>query len=190
MAYSVNWNTKVIDIPQADLEFVSGTRYRLDLNDFFDTIKALEASEEGMMHLDIINGQAPPRSVGSVPFPREVEVINGYTITFENGMYDAEIYGGNHNIADVRNQNNVSILTNISAGLIETGTSGLTASEAADLAFLRKRQTNTYITSQATSKSRLLDDDDATVIAEWDLFEDEAGTQPYRGLGVERRNKL
>ena len=40
-----------------------------------------------------------------------LEIINGYTLTFEDGQYAVNIYGGNSNVADVNNKNQVSVNT-------------------------------------------------------------------------------
>lgn len=57
---------------------------------------------------------------------------------------------------------------------------------AVELAMLRNKQ----ITNPSTGKMTVYDDDGVTVLAEGDLFEDAAGTQPYRGQGAERRERL
>ena len=48
MAVSIDWATKVINVPQADLTFVGGTLYEHDTNAFRLELKALEASAAGM----------------------------------------------------------------------------------------------------------------------------------------------
>lgn len=49
---------------------------------------------------------------------------------------------------------------------------------------------NTRITDGTAGTFKILDDDDSTVLLSGPLFEDSAGTQPYRGQGAERRGKL
>jgi hypothetical protein len=58
-----------------------------------------------------------PVTVGGVTLARVIEIINGYTITFENGQYAVNLVGGNTNIADVTNVNQVSVRSANSAGL-------------------------------------------------------------------------
>jgi hypothetical protein len=62
-------------------------------------------------------------------------VINGYTVTFQDvgTPYTVRCAGANHNIADVKTVNQVSLIIGNSAGLqvVETGVSGLTAAESA-----------------------------------------------------------
>lgn len=58
----------------------------------------------------------------------------------------------------------------------------------ADLALMRKILDNRLHTDPVTGKMTLYDDDGVTPIREWDIFEDVAGGQPYRGQGSERRD--
>jgi hypothetical protein len=55
---------------------------------------------------------------------------------------------------------------------------------------IRKLLQNRYEVDQVTKKVRLYDDDDTSILLEADVFEDAAGTQPYRGQGIERRNRM
>lgn len=52
----------------------------------------------------------------------------------------------------------------------------------------RKHQTNKLVTDPTTGVATLYDDDGATPLETSDMFEDVAGTQPYRGQGAERRD--
>jgi hypothetical protein len=56
--------------------------------------------------------------LGGVTYARVVEIISGYTITFEDGQYAVNLTGANSNIGDVVNVNQVSIRSANSAGLI------------------------------------------------------------------------
>jgi hypothetical protein len=49
---------------------------------------------------------------------RVVELINSYTITFEDGQYAVNLTGANSNIADKVNVNQVSVRASNSAGLV------------------------------------------------------------------------
>jgi hypothetical protein len=62
--------------------------------------------------------------VGGVTLARVVEVINGYTVTFEDGQYAVRLEGANHNIGDVKNVNQVSLVIGNTAGLIVTSSGG------------------------------------------------------------------
>jgi hypothetical protein len=136
VAISIHWGTRVITVPQADLTLVSGSLYELDVEDFRLALKDIEDSEEGMAFPDTHRRNAPVTLAGAT-YAQTLEIINGYTVTFEatGSPWTARIVGGNHNIGDVKNVNHVSLIIGNSAGLIvlETGTSGLTPAESAKL---------------------------------------------------------
>lgn len=122
MAISVDWGTRVITVNKADMTLVSTVPYdvyELDLDVFRLALRDLEDNGPGMSYPTTHNHVAPI-NVGGVFLARVVSIINGYTLTFENGTYAASIVGGNSNLADVVNLNNVSIRTNNTAGLVET----------------------------------------------------------------------
>lgn len=119
MAITVDWPTQVINIPKADLLLVqtNPTEIReLDLDDFRLELKAIEASAEGMPFVDM-HQHNPPITVGGVTLARVVEIINGYTITFEDGQYAVNLVGANSNVGDNVNVNQVSVRSANSAGL-------------------------------------------------------------------------
>jgi hypothetical protein len=121
MAISIDWATKVITVPKADTTLVSAGPPEirsLDVNQFRKDLNALQAGEEGMW-ADTTHNHSPPVSVGGITLGRVVEIINGYTITFENGAYAVNLTGANNNVSDVVNLNSVSIRSANSAGLIE-----------------------------------------------------------------------
>jgi len=119
MAISVDWGTKIITVPQADLTFLGGTLYELETNAFRLTVLALQASEAGAPYPDIFSHNTTVLLAG-IQYARIIEIINGYTVTFEDGQYAVNLVGSNNNIADVVNINQVSVRLNNSAGLIQT----------------------------------------------------------------------
>jgi len=134
MAISIDWGTKIISVPQSYLTNLGGGVYELDLDEFRLDLKDLEDDEEGMAHLDthIHNTEV---TLAGVTYSRFIEIINGYTITFEDGQYAVNLAGANSNIADVSNVNQVSIRSFNSAGLITVTTgSGVTAQDKLDIA--------------------------------------------------------
>lgn len=191
MAISINWGTRVINVPQADLTFLSGALYELDVDWFRLQLKDLEDDEDGMPFPDTHRHNTEVQLAG-VTYARTVEIINGYTVEFEDGFYTVSCVGANHNLADVLVQNCVSLIIGNAAGLIvrESGTSGLTPEESTDLETIRKTMVNRQVTDPVTGKLTVYDDDDTAVYAEADIYEDAAATQPYRGQGVERRDRL
>ena len=116
MSISVDHLTREIYIPQADLTFVSTGLYLLDVNDFWLWLKDWE-DDEANINMPATHSRFPEVTVGGVTLAAVLEVINGYTVTFEDGMYAVKLGGANNNIADVLNVNMVSLRSNNSAGL-------------------------------------------------------------------------
>jgi len=133
MAISVDWAAKIINVPQADLTPLGGSVYELDLDAFRLALKALEAGAEGMAELDT-HSHNTLVTVAGLTLARVVEIINGYTVTFEDGQYGVNAVGANSNLADVLVRNQVSVNTANSAGLIVTagGVTPLTQQEIRD----------------------------------------------------------
>lgn len=114
---TINWLTRVILIPQSFLTLVSGVLYELNVDDFRLVLKDIEDSEEGMPFPDTHRHNTEVVLSG-VTYARTFEIINGYTVEFENGMYRVRCVGANHNIADVQVINSVSLIIGNSAGLV------------------------------------------------------------------------
>lgn len=119
MSISINWKTKVIFIPQSFLTPLGGALYELDTDVFRRALKNLEDDEIGMMY-DDTHKHNTTVLLGGIEYARIVEIINGYTVTFEDGQYAVNLVGSNNNIADVTNVNQVSVRPANSAGLIQT----------------------------------------------------------------------
>lgn len=117
MAISINWATKVIFVPKSYLTALGGERYRLDVNQFRLDLKDIEDGDEGMA-FDDTHSHATEATLSGVTYARQVQIINGYTVEFENGTYQVECVGANHNIGDVKVVNSVSLIVGNSAGLI------------------------------------------------------------------------
>lgn len=113
----------MITVPQADLTYVSAGLYELDVEDFRLWLKDWEDSEVGMAMPDTHRRNAPVTLAGTT-YAQTFELVNGYTVTFENGSYRVRVTGGNHNVGDVMNVNSVSIEIGNSAGLIAVDTGG------------------------------------------------------------------
>ena len=130
---TIDWPTGVISVPQSYLSSLGGGIYELDVDQFRLDLKALEDDSDGIMWppTHIHNTQV---TLSGVTYARTVEIINGYTIEFEDTgtPYTVKCVGANHNIGDVKVVNNVSLLIGNSAGLI-VGTSGVGDPWAANL---------------------------------------------------------
>lgn len=124
MAYvSVDWATKVITVDQSGLTGPIQTTpievYQLDLDDFRLQLKNLEDDALGIPHVDT-HQHNPPVTISGVTLGRVVEVINDYTVTFlPDAPWAVDIIGGNSNVSDRMNPNNVSIRAANSAGLTD-----------------------------------------------------------------------
>lgn len=131
MAYSVNWLTKVISIPSADLVLVSGTRYQLPMSDFLSEIRRLEWAFDGGLWagqiLDHANARLNFAGGNYAPFD---EVINDYTVQFTGAATRVDLVGSNNNLIDVLIANGVSVVPSNSLGLqiVPVG-SGLSSEE-------------------------------------------------------------
>lgn len=123
MATSINWGTKVISVLQADLTYLGGTAYSMDTEAFRLELRDLEDGWDGII-FPITHTHATEVLLGGVTYARFMEIINGYTITFEEkgSPYSVSLVGTNNNIVDVTNLGTVQILSNNSAGLVSNAT--------------------------------------------------------------------
>jgi hypothetical protein len=130
---SIDWAAKVIHVPKADLTLVGGNLYELDTNAFRVALKDLEDDPDGMPFPDTHRHNSEVTVAGTT-FARVIEIINGYSVEFENGSYTVVLLGSNNNIFDAENgilvQNTVQIIAQNSAGLIVSAAE--TASDIAD----------------------------------------------------------
>jgi len=146
MAISVDPATKVISVPQADLTLVSGTLYDMQTETYFRAAaNAWAASEDGIVFQPPIDHNTSYTVVG-VTYARKIELINSYSLTFTpNSQWTVRLQGSNNNLFDVANgilnQNQVQVIPNNSAGLVEISTgSGLSTAQDTRLTELHKRQ--------------------------------------------------
>jgi len=192
----IDWGTKVIYVYKADdfMTDLGGNLYEMDTNAFRLALKNAEDDEEGIPH-DDTHSHNTQVLLGGVIYARVIEMINGYTITFEDGQYAVNLKGSNNNIADVTNVNQVSLRVFNSAGLqvVETGITGLTDEEAENLAIAagqatfahlaattaaeeaeisRKLSTNKAVISPDDLLVTVYDDDGTTVLYQFDISSD------------------
>lgn len=121
MALSIDYTTKVISIPKADLTLIQTvpTEIReLDLGAFHDELRDWEDNEDNI-YMPVTHDYAAPADIGGVTLAYVVLLINGYTVTFEDGQYAVNIIGGNSNVGDNINVNQVSVRSFNSAGLVQ-----------------------------------------------------------------------
>jgi hypothetical protein len=213
MAITVDWATRIISVPQSYLVNVTGTLYELDTNAFRLDLKDIEDSEEGAVFPDTHRHNTTVTVAGTT-FARTIEIINGYSVEFEDGAYSVRLVGSNNNIFDVQNgilvQNQVQVIAQNSAGLIEVATgAGPTPTQVATAVWNELVASHTdlttlggivrlqyllahnrVITDPSTGVMTVYADDDVTPLYTAAVWEDAAGTQAYQGSGAERRDKL
>ena len=133
MAITINWATKVINIPQDYLTDLGGGVYELDVNTFRLDLRDIEDNEDGIP-FQYTHTHNTEVTLGGLTLSRVVEIIAPYTITFEDGQYAVNLVGANNNIADKTNVNQVSVRSSNSAGMVTVNSgSGLTAEQHAQL---------------------------------------------------------
>jgi len=133
MAISINWATKVINIPQNYLTDLGGGIYELDVNTFRLDLRDIEDNEDGIP-FQYTHTHNTEVTLGGITLSRVFEIIPPYTVTFEDGQYAVNLVGANNNIADRTNVNQVSVRSSNSAGMVTVNSgSGLTAEQHAQL---------------------------------------------------------
>jgi len=138
VAISIEWSTKIINVPKSYLTLVGGTLYEMDTNQFRLDLKALEASVYGIPNLKTHNHNTSV-TVAGITYARTIEIVSGYSVKFEDGQYTIRLTGSNNNIFDVENgilyQNQVQIIPTNAAGLITVVSgSGVTEQDKLDIA--------------------------------------------------------
>lgn len=135
MAITVNYITQVISVPKTYLTLVSGTLYKLDTNQFRLDLASIQDSEEGIPYPTMYSHNTEVTVVGTT-FARIIEIINGYSIEFEDGQYTVRLEGSNNNYFDVENgileQNQVQIISQNSGGLVSGGTASVDQQDVRD----------------------------------------------------------
>lgn len=120
---NIDWPTRVITIYKTDtfMAFTGGNVYDMDTNNFRLALKAEEDGEVGMAYPDTTKHNTTVL-LGGIEYARILEMINGYTITFDDtgGGWVCNLVGSNNNILDVTNLTSVQVRSNNSAGLIQT----------------------------------------------------------------------
>ena len=119
MAITIDFGTQIISVLKADMvliQTVPSVIYQLDMNDFRLELKDLEDTELGMAVTDT-HSHNPPVTISGAVLARVVEILDPFTVTFEDGQYRVNIVGANTNIGERINVNQVSVSTSNSAGL-------------------------------------------------------------------------
>ena len=164
MALSVTWDTKVINVLQADLTLISGALYSMDTDQFRKDLNNLSDSEEGIV-FDTTHEHTAEKTIAGDTFARFIEIINGYTVSFEDLQYTVKLIGSNNNIFDegVIVHNQVSIIPTNSAGLINQATVEL----------VRKLLDNRKELADGLSANLIVYDDDNTVLRTYNVTDED-----------------
>jgi len=116
---TVIWDKREIFVPKSYMIQVQTTPseiWQLSIPVFKNTLGDLLDDAEGVIYPDIFKFN-PTTDVGGVMLAPVVEILDPYTITFEDGQYAVNLVGANSNIADRVNVNNVSVRSSNSVGL-------------------------------------------------------------------------
>ena len=127
---TIDWANRIIFIPKfvsTVIQTVPTEIRDLDLNELRLALKDLEDSAQGIVYPTTHNHNSPV-TVGGVTLARVLELINNYSVTFEDGAYAINLVGANSNVADRVNVNQVSVRSANSAGLIK-GADGVPTDE-------------------------------------------------------------
>lgn len=166
----------VINVPRADLALIQSVPFEireLDLDAFRRELGELQASDEGMP-FPTNHNHTPPFDSGGVTLARVVAVLSPYVVTFEDGLYNVDIVGGNSNLRDRQVKNQVGINTANSAGLVVV--QGASVTEAAHVSLISdggtglhaiawlERNGHPVITGMVSATVELLDPSGVTVI--------------------------
>ena len=122
MTISIDWITKVIDVFKVDMTLIQSMPqviYELNLNAFHITLRDLEAAVTGAPFATTHQHNTEV-TLGGITYARLIEIIGGYTVTFEDDQYAVNLVGANSNVADLTNVNQVSVRPQNSAGLISS----------------------------------------------------------------------
>ena len=127
MAVTIDESTKRITVTQDYLTPVTGTLYELDTEVFRTDMNAL-MDDERYMWMDDYARRNAPVTVAGVTLAQSIEIINGYSIEFDDspGAYSVRLVGSNNNLFDIQNgilvQNLVQVIPTNSAGLVQVNT--------------------------------------------------------------------
>ena len=133
MAYAVNWTTKVVTVPLADMTLVSGSNYALDAGDVWIELRRLEASPSDGLWADQIAEFVNTQVLSGLSYSAILKMINGYTWDTDTTNKTISLLGINSNLLDVFIPGNgISVLANNSGGKITVG-SGVTQQDKDDI---------------------------------------------------------
>lgn len=121
MAITINWATdQVITIPRADMTLIQASPEvrELDASALHFTLRDLQAATGHGGRWPDTHNHNGESTLSGITYGRQLEILPPYTVEFEAGTYGVSVVGANTNLLDVKVANNVSLLGNNSAGLV------------------------------------------------------------------------
>jgi len=115
----IDWGNKIINIYKSDMVQIQATPseiWQLDIPEFKKILGDNLDDELGMSYPNIFN-HYPEVTVGGTTLAKVIEILEPYTVTFEDGQYAVNLVGANSNIGDRVNVNQVSVRSSNSAGM-------------------------------------------------------------------------
>ena len=173
MPVNIDWANKIINVPKDAMVLIQSVPkeiYELDVDVFRKTLNDLQDDEEGMP-FDTTHQHNTTVTIGGVILARVVELINGYTVTFEDGQYRVVTTNANHNLAETTNVNQVSVSTTNSAGLVD----GVSQQ---DVETVRKLTENKAVIAPDDLSVIIYDDDKVTPFKEFAISPDKRTRDP------------
>jgi hypothetical protein len=123
MAITITWaaSPPVIFIPRADMPIVQASPEirELDLNLLKAELSDTQAGVDGIPWPDTYD-HVTEKTLSGFTYARLIEILPPYKVEFEDGQYSVRAVGANHNILDVKLNNQVSLAVQNSAGLINS----------------------------------------------------------------------
>lgn len=114
---SVDWSVTpwLITIPKSDLTLISGTKYNLTVDVFWQLLRDFSDTIEALPRPILYSRISATSSTSSIT---EIDSFY-YALQFEDGVYSVNIINGNTNIREVEIKNTVSVNTNNTTGFID-----------------------------------------------------------------------
>lgn len=213
MAIQIDWTGALatppyrakVTIPQADLTFVSGTLYELDVRVFWEELKAREDDEDGIVFPDL-QDHFSAYTIAGVTYADAVFLLCQVQFEDTGSQYSVRLAAANTDLFDVENDilqptDKVTVIGNNSAGLVIVNTVSDTLETKIDALIAAQDLTNEQkaaehvtipydsLNPSTTGKLVLRN---TTVMRRWeaDAYQDAAKTIRYAGSGMEAVDEL
>ena len=121
LTFSIDRTTSVITIDRLSMPEVPNTASEVrtfDVVEFHYLLRDNEDDWEGI-HFPTTHNWKDPITIGGVTLAAVFELLDPYTVTFEDGLYTVYVQGANSNLGDKINKNQVSVYIQNSAGLVD-----------------------------------------------------------------------